>query len=86
MKIVVVGGIADAHARYFGAEVNERSLLPGDEAELGTIRFDEWLGRPAVAAGAGSKRAPLKENEIRLSEDGEIGRVEVPRAHAIQGV
>jgi len=60
--------IADAHARYFGAEINERSLLPGVEAELGTTRFDEWLGQPAVAAGASSKRAPLKENEFRLGE------------------
>src|SRR5215510_6401114 len=60
--------IADAHARYFGAEINERSLLPGVEAELGTIRFDEWLGQPAAAAGASSKRVPLKENEFRLSE------------------
>src|SRR5262249_40919718 len=65
--------IADAHARYFGSELNERSLLPGDEAELGEIRFDDWLGRtahpmpnsngqPAVAAGASRERAPLKEN------------------------
>jgi uncharacterized protein YbjT (DUF2867 family)/nitrite reductase/ring-hydroxylating ferredoxin subunit len=60
--------IADAHARYFGAELNERSLLPGDEAELGKIRFDEWLGQPAVAGGASSKRAPLKENEFRVGE------------------
>src|SRR5262249_44509408 len=60
--------IADAHSRYFGAEIDERSLLPGDEAELGTIRFDEWLGQPAVAPGASSKRVPLKDNEFRLSE------------------
>src|SRR5262245_4175218 len=61
-------GIADAHARYSGAEINERSLLPGVEAQLGSIRFDEWLGQPAVAAGASSKRVPLTENEFRLSE------------------
>jgi len=71
--------IADPHARYFGTELNERSLLPGDEAELGETRFDDWLGRtaqlipnsnaqPAVAAGARSERAPLKENEFRTSE------------------
>ena len=39
--------IADPHARYFGTELNERSLVAGDEAELGEIRFDEWLGRTA---------------------------------------
>src|SRR5512133_1996956 len=37
------------HARHFGAELNERSLIPGDEAELGEIRFDEWLGRTAAS-------------------------------------
>jgi uncharacterized protein YbjT (DUF2867 family)/nitrite reductase/ring-hydroxylating ferredoxin subunit len=71
--------IADPHARYFGAELNDRSLMPGDEAELGEIRFDDWLGRtarptpdrnlqPAVAAAASSERAPLDENEFRISE------------------
>ena len=37
--------IADPHARYFGAEVGIRSLVPGDEAQLGEIRFDDWLVR-----------------------------------------
>lgn len=37
--------IADPGARYFGAALSERSLVPGDEAELGEIRFDDWLGR-----------------------------------------
>jgi uncharacterized protein YbjT (DUF2867 family)/nitrite reductase/ring-hydroxylating ferredoxin subunit len=69
--------VADPHARYFGAELNERSLVAGDEAELGEIRFDDWLSRPAqpisdqsqpaIGAAAG-ERAPLKENEFRLSE------------------
>jgi uncharacterized protein YbjT (DUF2867 family) len=39
--------IADPHARYFGTGLNERSLVGGDETELGEIRFDEWLGRTA---------------------------------------
>src|SRR5262245_5677808 len=60
--------IPDAHSRYFGAELNERSLLPGDEAELGETRFDDWLGHPAVAAGARPERAPLMENEFRVGE------------------
>lgn len=37
--------IADPHARYFGAELGERTLVPGDDASLGEIRFDDWLGR-----------------------------------------
>jgi len=71
--------IADAHARYFGTELKERSLLPGDEAELGEIRFDDWLGRtarpipnsnvqPAATAGVRTGRSQLKENEFRIGE------------------
>jgi len=40
--------VADPHARYFGAELEERSLIPWGEARLGEIRFDEWLGQPAL--------------------------------------
>jgi uncharacterized protein YbjT (DUF2867 family) len=40
--------VADPHARYFGAELGERSLIPAAEARLGEIRFQEWLGQPAL--------------------------------------
>jgi len=36
---------ADVHARYFGAELNDRSLTPGDNPRIGAIRFEEWLNR-----------------------------------------
>jgi uncharacterized protein YbjT (DUF2867 family) len=39
--------VADPHARYFGAELNDRSLTPGDSPHLGSIRFDDWLNRSA---------------------------------------
>jgi uncharacterized protein YbjT (DUF2867 family) len=35
--------IADAHARYFGAELDDRSLTPGDHPRFGPTRFDDWL-------------------------------------------
>ena len=35
--------VGDAHARYFGAKLAARSLLPGDGATLGKIRFADWL-------------------------------------------
>ena len=37
----------DAHARYFGAELNDQSLVPApdDKPRLGPTRFDEWLSR-----------------------------------------
>ena len=39
--------IADPHARYFGTELGERSLVPGDDAQLGETRFEDWLSRAA---------------------------------------
>lgn len=39
---------ADVHARYFGAEVNDQSLTPGDNPRVGPTRFDEWLFRRAA--------------------------------------
>jgi uncharacterized protein YbjT (DUF2867 family) len=40
--------VADPHARYFGAELSERTLVPGNDARLGEIRFEDWLGHPAL--------------------------------------
>jgi uncharacterized protein YbjT (DUF2867 family) len=40
--------VADAKARYFGTELNDRSLTPGDNPRIGKIRFDEWLNRAAA--------------------------------------
>ncbi|GIF71816.1 SDR family oxidoreductase [Asanoa siamensis] len=37
--------VADPDERYFGAELDERTLLPDGEATLGQIRFFEWPGR-----------------------------------------
>lgn len=37
--------IADVHARYFGTELNDRSLTPGAAPRLGSIRFEDWLSR-----------------------------------------
>ena len=39
--------VGDAHARYFGAEINDQSLTAGDNPRLGSIRFEDWLGRSA---------------------------------------
>jgi uncharacterized protein YbjT (DUF2867 family) len=35
--------VADPKASYFGITVTERSLVPGDGAEFGRIRLDDWL-------------------------------------------
>lgn len=40
--------VEDAKARYFGTELNDQSLTPGDKARIGKIRFNEWLNRSAA--------------------------------------
>ena len=37
--------VADPSARYFGAELSERTLTPGSGARLGGTRFEDWLRR-----------------------------------------
>src|SRR5919112_6203672 len=39
--------IADPHASYFGAVPSEQSLVPLNGAQLGTIRFEDWLNQLA---------------------------------------
>ncbi len=36
--------VPDAHARYFGIQLNDKSLTPGDRPRLGSIRLAQWLG------------------------------------------
>jgi uncharacterized protein YbjT (DUF2867 family) len=35
--------ITDEHARYFGTELSEQSLVPAGEAILGEVSYREWL-------------------------------------------
>jgi uncharacterized protein YbjT (DUF2867 family) len=35
--------ISDPNATYFGAKIDDGSLIPGKDAHLGTTRFDDWL-------------------------------------------
>lgn len=44
--------IADPQARYAGARVGERTLVPGKDARLGETRFETWLTRSAGKAAA----------------------------------
>jgi uncharacterized protein YbjT (DUF2867 family) len=37
--------VADAHARYFGIEVNDQSLIPCDNPRIGATRFEDWLSQ-----------------------------------------
>lgn len=53
--------IADPHARYFGTELSESSLVPSGKTQLGETRFEAWLSRSAqpttVAASIGTTGA-----------------------------
>jgi uncharacterized protein YbjT (DUF2867 family) len=40
--------IADLNARYDGAKVGEKTLLPGNNARLGETRFETWLTQSAA--------------------------------------
>lgn len=37
--------VADPRARYYGIKVEERTLIPEDDAKLGQIRFQDWLAQ-----------------------------------------
>jgi len=39
--------VADPHARYFGAELRNDTLVPNDDAQLGATRFQQWLTQQA---------------------------------------
>jgi uncharacterized protein YbjT (DUF2867 family) len=41
--------VSDADARYFDAELHERTLLPGDDARIAETRFEDWLKEPVPA-------------------------------------
>jgi uncharacterized protein YbjT (DUF2867 family) len=39
--------VTDASATYYGINVNDQSLTPGENPRLGTTRFSDWLSRDA---------------------------------------
>jgi hypothetical protein len=40
--------ITDPHAPYYGAELNERTLVPAADARLAETRFDDWLNQSTI--------------------------------------
>ena len=44
--------ITDLNARYSGAKVDERTLVPGKDARLGETRFETWVNQPAAKTAA----------------------------------
>ena len=42
--------VTDPTAGYYGTEVNDRSLTPGDRPLIGPTRFDDWLATSVAGA------------------------------------
>jgi uncharacterized protein YbjT (DUF2867 family) len=40
--------VTDPQARYFGALLSERSLMPGDDARVGQLTFQDWQQQQAA--------------------------------------
>lgn len=38
--------VGDPNARYFGTVIDDRSLVPADDARTGSIRYEEWIRIP----------------------------------------
>jgi uncharacterized protein YbjT (DUF2867 family) len=61
--------VTDPHARYFGAELSERTLVPDDGAILGQTRYSDWPGRTTApersASSPGTTRAPSPKGHER---------------------
>jgi nitrite reductase/ring-hydroxylating ferredoxin subunit/uncharacterized protein YbjT (DUF2867 family) len=71
--------LTDMRGRYFGSELQEYTLVAGQNAKLGELRFETWLGRstppipmedPLLIEMEAVLREPpaLKENEFRVTD------------------
>jgi hypothetical protein len=65
--------IADPHARYFGVELEERTLVPGHDAQLAKTRFEAWLG-PSVLGKGGNQDGALRfDSRVSRLAAGRLG-------------
>jgi uncharacterized protein YbjT (DUF2867 family) len=44
--------VVDPHARYYGAELGERTLVPDNNATIGETKFEDWLSHQLVSTTA----------------------------------
>jgi uncharacterized protein YbjT (DUF2867 family) len=40
--------VEDKHALYFGAKLNNKTLLPGKYAQLGKIKYEDWFNKQLI--------------------------------------
>jgi uncharacterized protein YbjT (DUF2867 family) len=55
--------IADPHARYYGVDVSESTLVPGGDARPGETRYAEWLSRSARQSASANRQASAGTTE-----------------------
>lgn len=41
--------VADADARYFGAKLEDDTLVPGKDPRLGAVKYETWINQPKPA-------------------------------------
>ncbi len=61
----------DVHARYFGTELNDQSLTPGDTPRIGKTRFEDWLSRSYLRSKP-ARQGERSEKGIRRIGDGGV--------------
>jgi uncharacterized protein YbjT (DUF2867 family) len=60
--------VADPEALYFGAKLNDQSLLPSREARIGKLRFEDWLRQslqPSYRPGFSGPAINREETPLR---------------------
>jgi len=57
--------VVDSGARYYGVQLNDNTLLPGDRAQLGATRFDAWLRQSPAQTPAGTVETAAKAGAAR---------------------
>ncbi|HET6977352.1 MAG TPA: Rieske 2Fe-2S domain-containing protein [Pyrinomonadaceae bacterium] len=69
--------VADPQARYFGAILDERTLVPESNAQLAVTRFEDWLRDPSIHVAPTSPQTPVAntasidaatQNEFKVSD------------------
>jgi quercetin dioxygenase-like cupin family protein len=54
--------VTDADTGYYGIEVNDQSLVPGDNTRIGPTHFSDWLSRTATQKTAIEKQSAPASN------------------------
>jgi uncharacterized protein YbjT (DUF2867 family) len=51
--------VADPDARYSGAKISERTLVPGNDARLGETSFETWVAQSAKPVTSANPQSPV---------------------------